>query len=193
MCFVFYFVYSSDMLFVVLFFFFKQKTAYEMRISDWSSDVCSSDLPPGESGCAANSSTALVAAAAPTGSHPEFIGHDRSSGLGAGRLTSLQDVGQQGQKTRTLDRTRHLALLLGGHGGDPARHDLAALGHEARQQLGVLVVDGRGAGARERARLATAHEGAAHRRPGNLQLAHGSISLLFALTVARTKIGRAHV
>src|SRR3546814_10862783 len=36
------------MLFVLcvlfIFFFFKQKTAYEMRISDWSSDVCSSDL-----------------------------------------------------------------------------------------------------------------------------------------------------
>src|SRR3546814_9286412 len=31
------------------FFFFKQKTAYEMRISDWSSDVCSSDLPTGTS------------------------------------------------------------------------------------------------------------------------------------------------
>src|SRR3546814_6770282 len=31
-------------MFVVLF-FFKQKTAYEMLISDWSSDVCSSDLP----------------------------------------------------------------------------------------------------------------------------------------------------
>src|SRR3546814_6303428 len=31
----------------VLFFFFKQKTAYEMRISDWSSDVCSSDLGEG--------------------------------------------------------------------------------------------------------------------------------------------------
>src|SRR3546814_1845489 len=29
---------------LILFFFFKQKTAYEMRISDWSSDVCSSDL-----------------------------------------------------------------------------------------------------------------------------------------------------
>src|SRR3546814_1920253 len=29
---------------IVYFFFFKQKTAYEMRISDWSSDVCSSDL-----------------------------------------------------------------------------------------------------------------------------------------------------
>src|SRR3546814_1338091 len=32
------FIYST------FFFFFKQKTAYEMRISDWSSDVCSSDL-----------------------------------------------------------------------------------------------------------------------------------------------------
>src|SRR3546814_9426706 len=29
---------------VIIIFFFKQKTAYEMRISDWSSDVCSSDL-----------------------------------------------------------------------------------------------------------------------------------------------------
>src|SRR3546814_2639546 len=33
--------------FVSIFFFFKQKTAYEMRISDWSSDVCSSDLAIG--------------------------------------------------------------------------------------------------------------------------------------------------
>src|SRR3546814_3947223 len=39
---------SSCLVTIVLlclfFFFFKQKTAYEMRISDWSSDVCSSDL-----------------------------------------------------------------------------------------------------------------------------------------------------
>src|SRR3546814_7565856 len=38
----------SDIVIIVLcfirFFFFKQKTAYDMRISDWSSDVCSSDL-----------------------------------------------------------------------------------------------------------------------------------------------------
>src|SRR3546814_19337465 len=33
-----------------VFFFFKQKTAYEMRISDWSSDVCSSDLPAARRG-----------------------------------------------------------------------------------------------------------------------------------------------
>src|SRR3546814_15939024 len=31
-------------MYFIFFFFFKQKTAYEMRISDWSSDVCSSDL-----------------------------------------------------------------------------------------------------------------------------------------------------
>src|SRR3546814_15477317 len=34
----------SNSLFYSLLFFFKQKTAYEMRMSDWSSDVCSSDL-----------------------------------------------------------------------------------------------------------------------------------------------------
>src|SRR3546814_4123066 len=33
-----------DRVLLCVFFFFKQKTAYEMRISDWSSDVCSSDL-----------------------------------------------------------------------------------------------------------------------------------------------------
>src|SRR3546814_7856157 len=37
-----FFVFAWSCLF--FFFFFKQKTAYEMRISDWSSDVCSSDL-----------------------------------------------------------------------------------------------------------------------------------------------------
>src|SRR3546814_5916864 len=47
-----------------LFFFFKQKTAYEMRISDWSSDVCSSDLlgpggyPPDPDAAAASLSDA---------------------------------------------------------------------------------------------------------------------------------------
>src|SRR3546814_10186519 len=35
---------SCALLLLCVFFFFKQKTAYEMRISDWSSDVCSSDL-----------------------------------------------------------------------------------------------------------------------------------------------------
>src|SRR3546814_2908564 len=40
------YVYFDIVVFFLFFFFFKQKTAYEMRISDWSSDVCSSDLRP---------------------------------------------------------------------------------------------------------------------------------------------------
>src|SRR3546814_5005939 len=38
---------SELCIYLYVFFFFKQKTAYEMRISDWSSDVCSSDLLDG--------------------------------------------------------------------------------------------------------------------------------------------------
>src|SRR3546814_3987796 len=41
---MFCFIVSRLSIYGVLCFFFKQKTAYEMRISDWSSDVCSSDL-----------------------------------------------------------------------------------------------------------------------------------------------------
>src|SRR3546814_18420761 len=44
---------------VFFFCFFKQKTAYEMRISDWSSDVCSSDLP------ASRASSSVDCASAP--------------------------------------------------------------------------------------------------------------------------------
>src|SRR3546814_2401726 len=45
MCYSFSYVFCLSFL-SCFFFFFKQKTAYEMRISDWSSDVCSSDLGP---------------------------------------------------------------------------------------------------------------------------------------------------
>src|SRR3546814_3604519 len=66
-CVMFCFHVSLLILRLLFFFFFKQKTAYEVRISDWSSDVCSSDLgssptlsaaisamrsrPPASSGC----------------------------------------------------------------------------------------------------------------------------------------------
>src|SRR3546814_6905880 len=84
----------------VVFFFFKQKTAYEMRISDWSSDVCSSDLrlvdPAGRSaagpcskpvasgtgaGCAASSRTVLERTAWPPRrlSSRVFQGADQAS------------------------------------------------------------------------------------------------------------------
>src|SRR3546814_3934519 len=63
-------VYVFDLRHVRVFFFFKQKTAYEMRISDWSSDVCSSDLStsrtPNGAACARGSRT--IAASTPCGS-----------------------------------------------------------------------------------------------------------------------------
>src|SRR3546814_5062872 len=44
LCFIVFCWFHFIVIFLSYFFFFKQKTAYEMRISDWSSDVCSSDL-----------------------------------------------------------------------------------------------------------------------------------------------------
>src|SRR3546814_9455213 len=65
-------------LLLVVLFFFKQKTAYEMRISDWSSDVCSSDLMPRAEGqchgkAAADSHLALHRDAAAMQLH-QFLG-----------------------------------------------------------------------------------------------------------------------
>src|SRR3546814_12970845 len=55
----------------MVFFFFKQKTAYEMRISDWSSDVCSSDLLIGDFG-GRNSRVCQL----PLGMHELLLVHD---------------------------------------------------------------------------------------------------------------------
>src|SRR5213594_1564740 len=46
------------------FFFFKQKTAYEISVRDWSSDVCSSDLRPNSIGCGREPPMAVIRAAA---------------------------------------------------------------------------------------------------------------------------------
>src|SRR3546814_6163796 len=76
------------MFFFVLFglclivFFFKQKTAYEMRISDWSSDVCSSDLVgAGDE----DPVPAVVAAAGPDLGAVDHVGVAVANGSGAQR------------------------------------------------------------------------------------------------------------
>src|SRR3546814_2379887 len=56
---------TSDERLLLVFCFFKQKTAYEMRISDWSSDVCSSDLG-GDNGGAAQGHSGSPVLATPT-------------------------------------------------------------------------------------------------------------------------------
>src|SRR3546814_1136019 len=65
----------------VVFFFFKQKTAYEMRISDWSSDVCSSDLA-------------------------EQIGHDAE-----GRERDDVDLGMTEEPEQVLEQNRAAAVI----------------------------------------------------------------------------------
>src|ERR1700709_1077355 len=81
------------------------------------------------------------------------------------------DVRQQTEETRALDGARELTLLLGGDGGDAARHDLAALGHVPHQQLGILVIDLRRIRTRERAGLA-----AAEKRTACTSFSHDSYS-----------------
>src|SRR4051794_34642097 len=68
------------------------------------------------------------------------------------------DVRQEAEETRALDGAGEFTLLLGGDGGDAARHDLAALGDVTHQQLGILVIDLGRIRTRERAGLATAEK-----------------------------------
>src|SRR6266481_9741341 len=94
------------------------------------------------------------------------------------------DVRQQTEETRALDGAREFALLLGGHGGDAARHDLAALGHVTHQQLGILVVDLRRIRTREWAGLA-----AAEKRTACTSFGHDSYSSTTASTSSRGRRG----
>src|SRR3546814_6594600 len=57
------------------FFFFKQKTAYEMRISDWSSDVCSSDLGDGFACVDAEIAIHMLAVRPARADHPGLVDH----------------------------------------------------------------------------------------------------------------------
>src|SRR3546814_1644473 len=72
------------------FFFFKQKTAYEMRISDWSSDVCSSDLCLRRHGHtlmreqpALAVDAAAIAGQRPVGADHPVAGYGDADGVGA--------------------------------------------------------------------------------------------------------------
>src|SRR3546814_7312159 len=79
-----------------VFFFFKQKTAYEMRISDWSSDVCSSDLITVDSDTS-TSDTVLAFATGKAGNAP---------------LSSVDDEGADAFHAALSDVCRQLAHLV---------------------------------------------------------------------------------
>src|SRR3546814_9438303 len=89
---------------VFTFCFFKQKTAYEMRISDWSSDVCSSDLKDG-------APTELVSTRkeAPSTHADRFAHHpsDRHE-----RRTDAESL-QQKDTSSSVQRPQHTPILTG--------------------------------------------------------------------------------
>src|SRR3546814_6156488 len=99
-----------------IFFFFKQKTAYEMRISDWSSDVCSSDL-----GGEAHSIGVTLGS-----SSIEAIGDlpDVEAAMGSPSMTRPRPVWPR----RPLEVTR-LTAAVGAAGGGSGRR-----GHSVRRQ-----------------------------------------------------------
>src|SRR3546814_8170823 len=101
------------------FFFFKQKTAYELRISDWSSDVCSSDLPPADGGTEARVRRE-GRSAGPGLLGPPWLGFRRDGGK---RLR--QEHGAEGHdRSAAAGRRKRPGGwrgLLGRHGGAPYR------------------------------------------------------------------------
>src|SRR3546814_773701 len=108
--------------FVVCCFFFKQKTAYEMRISDWSSDVCSSDL-----------NTIAPARAAPTTifllSHWTVLSEGMRFGRSAAGVRSISFTSGVASTSNLLSDTSVLRRAL-----DSFRH---------RIRLGIATVEAR--------------------------------------------------
>src|SRR3546814_3697180 len=89
-----------------MFFFCKQKTAYEMRISDWSSDVCSSDLsrPP---------STAATTCALRRHTHRVVLGGGKLSSVSVSPDGPVTDAGRNliFSSTSTLRSCGHAAVV----------------------------------------------------------------------------------
>src|SRR3546814_4453098 len=102
--------------FVFVVFFFKQKTAYEMRISDWSSDVCSSDLYGGDN-------PLLRCAALPFGSHPRpcrDLSARRDAGADAAPVQATAGAGSRGDVRRIAQAAARAQFALSAPGPHPA-------------------------------------------------------------------------
>src|SRR3546814_5703849 len=98
------------------FVFCKQKTAYEVRISDWRSDVCSSDLDLAQ---------AHVDARVRRGAHRLL---QTGAGVGAGRVAARLAGDVEGPRPRDDASVTPDAALLQGHGVEHRRGNARALG-----------------------------------------------------------------
>src|SRR3546814_14719154 len=126
-----------------LFFFFKQKTAYEMRISDWSSDVCSSDLDLGHRAFGGRRARAGVA-----GGHGDLRRRDARIRLDA-QAADREHATERDQERDDTGDDRVVADKAS-HGRSVLLHRLAALPPLGRLvvRTRTLVVSGTGGGVR---------------------------------------------
>src|SRR3546814_2164745 len=102
-------------------FFFKQKTAYEMRISDWSSDVCSSDLrPPTGNFFAASMGRPMSISSCATGSVIRMtscsclipVARNRTTNDTEGRHTSIPRSEEHTSELQSLMRISYAVFCL---------------------------------------------------------------------------------
>src|ERR1700730_10661435 len=122
----------------------------------------------------------------PVRGDPPALGSSPKAGQPDHALSALADyVRKQTEETRTLDGAREFTLLLGGHCGDAARHDLASLGDVTHQQLGILVVDFGRVRTRERTGLA-----AAEKRTACTCFGHDAQSSIAAAGMSASSRGR---
>src|SRR3546814_16484955 len=96
----------------MFFFFFKQKTAYELRISDWSSDVCSSDLAAGST-CDVAEGEGVEACVLDPPIVDDDILRDRVDALDEGGRADddLDLAGAEGANDVLLDRPWQVAMV----------------------------------------------------------------------------------
>src|SRR3546814_12772489 len=123
---------------MMCFFFFKQKTAYEMRISDWSSDVCSSDLHRrGAKGIGFDD----------VGARPQVLAMDIEHDVGANQrqklVVALDVLGMVGKTRAAKIRLGQFALL--DHGAHSSIQDQYVFAEQGRK-FGPVGDTGRGTG-----------------------------------------------
>src|SRR3546814_4368187 len=117
------------------FFFFKQKTAYELRISDWSSDVCSSDLRAGLSDAMPISPI----------SRQNAITHDRSMTTTAAKPRRSQAARSAATRAKVIAAARDILCAQGYSGATMhAIRDAPGMSLGATQQTGRASWRGRG-------------------------------------------------
>src|SRR3546814_1748950 len=116
-------IFTVVLLLIIIFFFFKQKTAYEMRISDWSSDVCSSDLsarqqplePAFRCHCQLPSPAQHIGEGRqqhdPTGQAP-FLGHGRKGEVGVHFRQIFQRSEEHTSELQSLMRISYAVFCL---------------------------------------------------------------------------------